>query len=251
MEHTASIPPSTGGSGKASITAVCRIIATGFILAYLSGCATTKSHSSVSNLEPAQDELKIVLMPVDVQLSILTAGGTLEPQAEWTRDAEEHMLAALKQIDYERDGDFIFYNHPENLEPAEEKILEVERLHRAVGQAILFHKYQVPLPTKKEAFDWSLGPEVKALQEKTGADYALFIHVEDSYSSAGRVFVQFAAALLGVGVSGGRQVGFTSLVDLYSGNVVWFNYIFDPTGDLRTPEPAMKTVELLLKDLPE
>jgi len=61
----------------------------------------------------------------------------------------------------------------------------------------------------------------------------------------------FNSALLGVGVAGGQQAGFASLVDLSSGNVVWFNFLNSTVGDLRTEEPALKTIELLLKDLPD
>ena len=60
----------------------------------------------------------------------------------------------------------------------------------------------------------------------------------------------FGAALFGVAVSGGQQVGFASLVDLRTGNIVWFNRIMNGTGDLRTADPAQKTVEDLLRELP-
>ena len=80
---------------------------------------------------------------------------------------------------------------------------------------------------------------------------ALFIYINDSYSSGGRILAIFAVAILGVGMSGGQQAGFASLVDLSNGDVVWFNYLNSTTGDLRTEEPALKTVELLLKDLPD
>jgi len=245
----------TGGtvriSGSGNILYAARLSGLLIIILLATGCATTKSFSSISNLRPTDKELKIVLMPLDVQLSILTAGGTLEPQAQWTRDAKRNMVDALDEIGKERSNDFIVYKEPEQLDASARKILEIERLHRAVGQAILFHKYVVPLPTKKNAFDWTLGPEVSVLRKKTHADYALFIHVQDSYSSAGRIFMQVLAAGLGMGIRGGRQAGFTSLVDLTTGNIVWFNYINNPAGDLRTPEPAMKTVKLLLKGLPE
>lgn len=231
-----------------------RLLALAALLLLATGCATTKSFSSVSNLEPSTNSatpLKIALMPLDVQLSILTAGGTLEPQADWTRDAKDNMISALQRLGRVRNNDFIVYQEPAQLDATARKILEIERLHRAVGQSILFHKYLVPLPTKKSAFDWTLGPEVSVLHDQTGADYALFIHVEDSYSSKGRIFMQLAAAALGIGLQGGQQAGFTSLVDLHSGNIVWFNFINNPAGDLRTPKPAEKTVQLLLKGLPE
>jgi hypothetical protein len=55
-------------------------------------------------------------------------------------------------------------------------------------------------------------------------------------------------ALLGVGVPGGSQVGFASVVDLKTGDIVWFNRLIRPQGDLRTPEAAAETVKALVSD---
>jgi hypothetical protein len=55
-------------------------------------------------------------------------------------------------------------------------------------------------------------------------------------------------ALLGVGVQGGTQVGFASVVDLRTGDIVWFNRLLRPQGDLRTPEAAAETVRALVSD---
>jgi len=60
-----------------------------------------------------------------------------------------------------------------------------------------------------------------------------------------------AMALLGVGLAGGAQTGYASLVDLRTGRVVWFNNLARGFGDLREPEPARETVEALLKSFPE
>ena len=61
----------------------------------------------------------------------------------------------------------------------------------------------------------------------------------------------FRSALLGVGIQGGVQVGYASLVDLQSGDIVWFNKIARGTGDLRTRAPAQETMRLLLVGLPK
>lgn len=123
-------------------------------------------------------------------------------------------------------------------------------MHRAVGSAVLVHQY-IPgqqLPNKEGKFDWSLGPEVAAIAQTHAADYALFLFVRDSYASAGRVGVMVVAALLGVGVPGGAQIGFASLVDLRTGDIVWFNRLARGHGDLRTPEAAAETVRELVSD---
>jgi hypothetical protein len=59
-----------------------------------------------------------------------------------------------------------------------------------------------------------------------------------------------ALALLGVGVSGGVQVGYASLVDLNTGQVLWFNRLTRGSGDLREPEKAQETLDALLQDFP-
>jgi hypothetical protein len=107
------------------------------------------------------------------------------------------------------------------------------------------------LPTKDGKFDWSLGAGVGHFRERTGADYALFVFLRDSYASPGRVALIVGAALLGVGIPGGQQYGFASLVDLRTGDIIWFNRLIDPGGDLRTPEPARKAIKTLLTDLPQ
>jgi hypothetical protein len=59
-----------------------------------------------------------------------------------------------------------------------------------------------------------------------------------------------AMALLGVGLAGGTQIGYASLVDLKTGQVVWFNNLLRGTGDLREEKSALETVEVLLKGFP-
>lgn len=221
------------------------------LIIFLSGCATTKDFSSVETLKPSSSGLKVVLMPLDVELSVLTAGGMLEPRADWTEDAKHFMIDALKEEETTRHIRIVLSESSAKAEPIDKKITEIERLHRAVGQAIQVHQYLIKLPTKKDKFSWTLGPEASVIKEKYDADYALFIYVRDSYASAGRVLAQLAAAALGVGISGGQQIGFTSLVDLHTGNIVWFNYLQSEVGDLRKPESASKTVALLLKGFPE
>ncbi|TDI64474.1 MAG: hypothetical protein E2O90_09770 [Alphaproteobacteria bacterium] len=107
------------------------------------------------------------------------------------------------------------------------------------------------LPTKKDKFAWTMGPGTAYLKQKYGADYALFVFVRDSYSSSGRVAAIIFAALLGVQIQGGVQLGFSSLVDLNTGEVVWFNRLFRGTGDLRTPAGANETVGVLLSNFPQ
>ena len=108
------------------------------------------------------------------------------------------------------------------------------------------------LATKKDKqLDWSLGTGVQELREKTGADYALFTYIEDSYTSAGRAALRVVGfLLLGGDIGGGAQVGVTTLVDLRTGQVVWFNFLAKQSGDLRDEKGANATAAVMLKGFP-
>ncbi len=90
-------------------------------------------------------------------------------------------------------------------------------------------------------------------------DYALFLHAEDSFASTGRVALQVlgiagcAVGFCAPNIGGGGQFAYASLVDLRTGEVVWFNVLQASTpiagikmGDIRTADGAAVMVERLL-----
>ena len=222
------------------------------LVGLVSGCAPSTALLREKNWQRAPGTVRVVVMPPDVQLSELTVGGLLEPKADWTEQGRQHVFAALEGHLQTKKATVVPYQQPANGGEDEAADDQLIKLHDAVGGAILVHKYLpvLALPTKGDRFDWTLGSSVKDLQARTGADYALFVFFRDSYASAGRVALIVGAAILGVGVPGGQQVGFGSLVDLRTGDLLWFNRLINPAGDLRTPEPAMKAVDTLLVQLP-
>jgi hypothetical protein len=48
---------------------------------------------------------------------------------------------------------------------------------------------------------------------------------------------------------GGSQQAFASLVDLKSGNVIWFNFLASAVGDIRTQAGAADLVNRLLEPM--
>jgi hypothetical protein len=219
----------------------------------LAGCAT-QTHQQITQLNRVEaKQPRILLMPLNVELSEMSAAGMLEPKADWTTAANKFMAAALRDENAKRNIHMLEFD--EDKAPADKRddLLQLTKLHGAVGQSIMMHQYiqQLALPTKEGKFEWSLGPGTRALKDVYGADYALFVYVRDSYASAGRAAVIVLGALLGVGIQGGAQVGFASLVDLDTGNVVWFNRLARPSGDLRTEPAAQETVQTLIAGLPQ
>lgn len=218
--------------------------------AVIAGCVAPVHRQTPEIKREAGKLTTVVLMPLDVELGQLTAGGMVEPQSEWTEAALKNMRAALDVEAKNRNVTLIEYQ-PGHGSPEDQATgLELLKLHRAVGGTVLLHQYisGYKLPSKQGKFDWSLGPAVAAISRSHQADYALFLYVRDSYSTGGRVAVIMVAALLGAGVPGGSQVGFASVVDLKTGDIVWFNRLARGHGDLRTPEAAAETVKTLVAD---
>jgi hypothetical protein len=59
------------------------------------------------------------------------------------------------------------------------------------------------------------------------------------------------AAVAGVGMSTGWEQGFASLVDLKTGDIVWFNVVHTSAGELRDEQGAGTVVANLFKNMPE
>ncbi len=190
-------------------------------------------------------------MTPDVELYVLTAGGQNETNAEWTATAKQHVDTALGEVLGEKSVSIVNYKAIEDVGLESLAEAQILNLHEAVGASVLMHKYGLfKLPTKKEKFDWSLGEGVSTLRDKYDADYVLFVFMRDSFSSGGRVALQVFAAVMGVGVQGGVQQGYVSLVDLKTGDIVWFNRLVNTVGDLRTPEGSMAATRDLLEEAP-
>lgn len=211
-------------------------------------CACTHTANKIADQAPinwtAETGKRVILLDPDVELSALTAGGIPEPRADWTKTGKDFIKAGVAET-FSKKG--IQAAAIESVSDPRE--VQLIKLHGAVGNSMLVNS-MIPLPTKKKGFDWTLGPGVQAMREHYKGDYALFIYVRDSYTTAGRAMVMLGAAMLGVGVQGGQQVGFASLVDLRTGQIVWFNRLMSSGGDLKSEKGAANTVANLLDGLP-
>jgi len=225
------------------------------------GCVQTRQFADVQFTPPSGDYKLLVLRP-DVTVGSLTTGGMVEPRADWTDQARRSIVDALRAQQASRGGKITILEHRNQLAGVtEQELADVERLNFAVDQSIVEHKYLGDyLPTKRrKGLDWTLGADAVRLGQKTGYDYALFLHAEDEVASGGRValgvlglagcFIGFCAPNVG----GQQQLDYASLVDLKTGEVVWFNVVSAGSeipgikfGDLRTPQGAAQMVDRLL-----
>jgi hypothetical protein len=227
----------------------------------LGSCVQTRQYADLQ-FTPPQGAYKLLVLRPDVTVGSLTTGGMIEPRADWTEQARTSIVAALRAQQAARGGQVTIIEHRDELPGVSvQQLADIERLNFAVDQAIVQHKYLGDyLPTKRgKGLDWTLGSDAVKLGQKTGYDYALFLHAEDQVASGGRValgVLGFAGCFIGFcapTVGGSEQLDYASLVDLKTGEVVWFNVVDASSqvpgirfGDLRTPEGAAQMVERLL-----
>lgn len=227
----------------------------------LAGCVSTRQYADVE-FSPPQGDYKLLVMRPDVNVGSVTTGGLVEPRADWTEQARANFITALKAQQAARGGNILIMEKRDSLNGVDpDTVAELERLHYAVASSIALHRYSGQyLPTKRNrGLDWTLGEEAVGLGRRTGYDYALFLYAEDSFASRGRIGLQvlgIAGCFVGFcapNVGGGGQFGYASLVDLRTGEVVWFNVSQASSqiagikfGDIRTPEGAAQMVDRLL-----
>lgn len=230
------------------------IVAFGLIL---SGCTTTLNEAytggSAAGEEASFDakNARVVLMPLDIQVSLQTATDLKEPRADWTEAARGNITAGLTAALSEKQLALRQYRKPRNSRVARRDD-QLMKLHSEVGGAILFHHYgdYYMLPTKKRRMDWTLGDAAMKLGKNQRAELSLFVFIRESYGTAGRKARAVASQIFGGTTTSDERIAFASLVDLRTGEIVWFNILYSDGGDVREAEPARKVIDQLLRGFP-
>ncbi|PPR32018.1 MAG: hypothetical protein CFH28_00236 [Alphaproteobacteria bacterium MarineAlpha6_Bin6] len=219
-----------------------------FLLFFIYSCSsfTTEPKYTITTFE--KNNTKILLMPIDIEICELTIAGICEPNASWTKESKKNIILGFEEILKNKNASLNKYNKKDQ----NNEIVQLIKLHTQMGQEIINNEYgSMELPTK-ENFDWSIGNKVKLLKKKHKSDYAIFIFFRDQYSSTQRVIYNIVTAILFPGIIpiGGSQLAFASLVNLNTGDIVWFNGYYRSVGDVRDLKSARDTVSKIFEEFP-
>ena len=201
---------------------------------------------------------KILLLPIEYVAFQRSAGGITEAVPEWTESCKSNTAAVLQKL-LGGDSRFELVTLPELNDEEKATLREHVELFKVVSvdafQMISFggKAWQ----DKRAHFDYTLGPGLKFLKERSGADAAFIFGGLQTTQSGGSVFMQLLiAGLTGVYYPGGGSFITFGSVNLDDGRIDWFNSlvgqdVFGAGGvDLRKPESAEKTVTKLLSPYP-
>lgn len=107
-----------------------------------------------------------------------------------------------------------------------------------------------------QEFDYTLGPGLRDLADRTGLDAALVVIGTDHISSAGRkaamVMGTVLAALAGVAIAPQGGIAFLSvgIVDLRTGNLLWFDTEQSGSASLRDKQAVKNMLDKMFASYP-
>lgn len=194
---------------------------------------------------------KVVVLPVDVEVVEVTAGGVEEEVPDWSKEASRGVFKALSAAIGKQ-------GLKENAAPKFTVIsaANVDE-HLALYKLVVGTASQIDWKHKAKRFDYSLGPGLRELADKTGADVAFMVYGRDYTSTAGRKARAVAAnipivgAFTGAAPTLGHSYIHVGAVDLKTGDLLWMNSNYrEGSTNLRDPNDAAKMMDTIFKLYP-
>src|SRR5690348_883866 len=119
-------------------------------------CACAQTKNDVATSAPinwtADSGKRVILVDPDVELSELTVGGLEEARADWSKTGKDFIKADIAATLQAKGVAIVSADSVTDRHEA-----QLVKLHGALGQSIGLNLVNA-FPTKKNNFDWTLGP---------------------------------------------------------------------------------------------
>lgn len=206
--------------------------------------AQSAVHPALSQ-NPELRPKKIVLLPPQVFVYELSAGGVPTRMADWEAAARDNVSAAAAHLARES-GLFDLVPAPALAPQAREQLEAHIGLYERVALSVFnFGRgTQEAWAHKQQAFDYTVGPGLAFLRDETGSDAALIVLGADFISSAGRKAAFIAGLALGVVMPLGQSFMTAGVVDLTTGDVQWMSFDSSARLDSRKADD----IDALMRD---
>lgn len=218
----------------------------------LAQAAYSAANPALSSLPQNERPKKLLLLPPQMFVGEISAGGVVQKQEDWTRQSVENLLAAAESV-FRENGLFQTVRLPsldaETMETIESHIGLYDRLALAIY--IYGRGKDNAWKHRHEAWDYTLGEGLAFLREKTGADTALIFIGTDLTASGGRKAAFAAGLVLGIVMPLGQSFITVGLADLKTGDIRWMSYDQSMSLDSREPTEAENLVRDFFKAYPQ
>lgn len=195
---------------------------------------------------------KVVVLPVNVEVIEVTAGGVEEKVPKWSREASLSVSNALSTAIVKQAR--LKVVHTPNFSGA--TLANVDE-HLALYKLVVNTASRTTLPHKFRRFDYGIGPGLRALASQTGADAAILVYGRDYVSTAGRKAKAVAGNIPIINIFAGPppKLGHSfihvGIVDLRTGDLLWMNSNYrEGSTNLRDAGDANKMMQTIFKWYP-
>lgn len=224
------------------------------------GCATPRAavNQSFGKNPSRQLPQRVLLVQPDIRVHEISAGGVVEKVDEWCKQASENAVSSLQES--VRTQHLFELVRASSASTADQAILEQHAALYALVSGSAHGAQISPFKAWQDRaanFDYSIGPGLKDVAERTQVDAAVFLVGTDYISSAGRkaamAFGILAAAFTGIVIVPPSMPAFMSvgLVDMRTGDLLWYGTdLRSGASDLRDPAVMKSLVHGMLKTYP-
>lgn len=241
---------------------------TTFLFCTLISAASAEFHIHPDFEKRSAHIKRISLLPPQIHMFEIGAGGTLEKMEAWSQAAGANIGKAMKEEFTKRE--YLQLTEFDELTlsgPTRSMYDETFLLYNVISNDILTHAFSTPnvhnthavsvspyFPWKARDFSYSLGKEI-GMFASSHVDAYLVVRGFDQRSSGGRKALGVGTALVGaaLGVAiipqRGQNLFTAALIDAHTGDILWFSRSITPY-DLRNSAEATKLVHEFLTDLP-
>jgi hypothetical protein len=168
----------------------------------------------------AHASTRMLVLPVEFNYYELSAGGVVDSLPDLSAVAEQNLAAGISALPAEIMLEAVEF--PE-LDDAESEIVAeyVALLDLVIEEAEMEIRHG-SMRHKRDAWDYSIGPGLAFLADRTGVDHAIFIGGAAMKATGGRwAFALLAAAAVGAIVeTGGSRVA-VGILNLRTGDIEW------------------------------
>lgn len=167
---------------------------------------------------------KVVVLPVNVEVLEVTAGGVKEEVPAWSAKASKNVFKSLS-VAIKKDPTMREVRAPK----LSRKSANVVDEHMALYKLVVNTASNIGWQHKIRRFDYSIGAGLKTLRRVTGADAAIMVYGRDYVSTAGRKAKAVAGNIPIINIFTGPppKLGHSyihiGVVDLRTGDLLWMN----------------------------
>lgn len=233
-----------------------------------SGCATTtfKAHPFLDErIKPVRT---IAVMPMDIEVYKITAGGVKELIDEYIQETKNNIKVALdNELTVENSYRLLYLPDIEKISDYQKKAFFRSglALYAALDTSIIAHTYPpnmeyiIPgsgiFKDKLKNFDYTFGSNLSEINSYIDNDVLLFVRGGDYLSSGGRIAFQIWATIITLGGYTPTRAGpphlSIALVDAKTGDILWYNFYCPQRGyNFRNQESVKDFVKVLLRGFP-